>query len=297
MKKTISLSLDWKNFLLLTAGSLIQAVNVNLFLAPSKIAPGGVSGMAIIIQQFTGWPIGLMILVMNIPLLVLGFRNLGRFNFLVRTLYAVVLTSVCIDLFAQWMPPEGISSDLLLNALYAAVIGGIGNGLVYRGQGTSGGTSILGRIVQLKTGMPISQVYLVTDGVIVLIAGLVFGWERALYALITLFLWGVASDQVLEGPSVVRTAFIISDQPEEISRAVTKRLGLGITAWPARGMFTEQEHTFLFCTISRPDMHILRKLVIEIDPRAFVVIGQGHQAIGGVLPRNLRVPEGDAKED
>ncbi len=297
MKKTISLSLDWKNFLLLTAGSLIQAVNVNLFLAPSKIAPGGVSGMAIIIQQFTGWPIGLMILVMNIPLLVLGFRNLGRFNFLVRTLYAVVLTSVCIDLFAQWMPPEGISSDLLLNALYAAVIGGIGNGLVYRGQGTSGGTSILGRIVQLKTGMPISQVYLLTDGVIVLIAGLVFGWERALYALITLFLWGVASDQVLEGPSVVRTAFIISDQPEEISRAVTKRLGLGITAWPARGMFTEQEHTVLFCTISRPDMHILRKLVIEIDPRAFVVIGQGHQAIGGVLPRNLRVPEGDAKED
>ena len=297
MKKTISLSLDWKNFLLLTAGSLIQAVNVNLFLAPSKIAPGGVSGMAIIIQQFTGWPIGLMILVMNIPLLVLGFRNLGRFNFLVRTLYAVVLTSVCIDLFAQWMPPEGISSDLLLNALYAAVIGGIGNGLVYRGQGTSGGTSILGRIVQLKTGMPISQVYLLTDGVIVLIAGLVFGWERALYALITLFLWGVASDQVLEGPSVVRTAFIISDQPEEISRAVTKRLGLGITAWPARGMFTEQEHTVLFCTISRPDMHILRQLVIEIDPRAFVVIGQGHQAIGGVLPRNLLVPEGDAKED
>ena len=297
MKKTISLSLDWKNFLLLTAGSLIQAVNVNLFLAPSKIAPGGVSGMAIIIQQFTGWPIGLMILVMNIPLLVLGFRNLGRFNFLVRTLYAVVLTSVCSDLFAQWMPPEGISSDLLLNALYAAVIGGIGNGLVYRGQGTSGGTSILGRIVQLKTGMPISQVYLLTDGVIVLIAGLVFGWECALYALITLFLWGVASDQVLEGPSVVRTAFIISDQPEEISRAVTKRLGLGITAWPARGMFTEQEHTVLFCTISRPDMHILRQLVIEIDPRAFVVIGQGHQAIGGVLPRNLLVPEGDAKED
>ena len=283
--------LDWQTFFLLTAGSLIQALNVNLFLAPAKIAPGGVSGAAIIIQEFTGWPLGLMMIVMNIPLLILGYRNLGRFRFLTRTLYVVLLSSFCIDLFARWLPPEGITDDLLLNSLYAAIVGGIGNGLVYRGHGTAGGTSILGRIVQLKTGIPISQVYLLTDGIIVFMAGIVFGWELALYALITLFLWGVASDQVLEGPSVVRTAFIISDQPEAIATAVFIRLGLGVTGWPARGMFTEQEHTVLFCTINRPDMHILRQVVIEIDPQAFVVIGHGHQAIGGVLPRNFQPPE------
>lgn len=283
--------LDRQSFFLLTVGSLIQAVNVNLFLAPAKIAPGGVSGAAIIIQEFTGWPLGLMIMIMNIPLLILGYRNLGRFKFLTRTLYVVLFSSVCIDLFARWMPAEGITDDLLLNSLYAAIVGGIGNGLVYRGHGTAGGTSILGRIVQLKTGIPISQVYLLTDGVVVLIAGIVFGWELALYALITLFLWGVASDQVLEGPSVVRTAFIISDQPEAIATAVFLRLGLGVTGWPARGMFTEQEHTFLFCTINRPDMHILRQVVIDIDPHAFVVIGHGHQAIGGVLPRNFQPSE------
>ena len=288
--------LNRQTFFLLTVGSLIQALNVNLFLAPAKIAPGGVSGTAIIIQEFTGWPLGLMILVMNVPLLILGYRSLGRFKFLTRTLYVVLLSSLCIDLFARWLPPEGITDDLLLNSLYAAIVGGIGNGLVYRGQGTSGGTSILGRIVQLKTGIPISQVYLFTDGIIVLIAGIVFGWERALYALITLFLWGVASDQVLEGPSVVRTAFIISDQPEAIATAVFMRLGLGVTAWPARGMFTEKEHTVLFCTINRPDMHILRQVVMEIDPQAFVVIGHGHQAIGGVLPRNFHPPENKKSE-
>ena len=288
--------LNRQTFVLLTVGSLIQALNVNLFLAPAKIAPGGVSGTAIIIQEFTGWPLGLMILAMNVPLLILGYRSLGRFKFLTRTLYVVLLSSLCIDLFARWLPPEGITDDLLLNSLYAAIVGGIGNGLVYRGQGTSGGTSILGRIVQLKTGIPISQVYLFTDGIIVLIAGIVFGWERALYALITLFLWGVASDQVLEGPSVVRTAFIISDQPEAIATAVFMRLGLGVTAWPARGMFTEKEHTVLFCTINRPDMHILRQVVMEIDPQAFVVIGHGHQAIGGVLPRNFHPPENKKSE-
>jgi len=291
MEKIKKYPFNWQTFFLLTIGSLIQALNVNLFLAPAKIAPGGVSGTAIIIQEFTGWPLGLMILTMNIPLLILGYRNLGRFKFLTRTLYVVLLSSICIDLFARWLPPKGITDDLLLNSLYAAIVGGIGNGLVYRGQGTAGGTSILGRIVQLKTGIPISQVYLFTDGIIVVIAGIVFGWERALYALITLFLWGVASDQVLEGPSVVRTAFIISDQPEAIATAVFMRLGLGVTAWPARGMFTEKEHTVLFCTINRPDMNILREVVMEIDPHAFVVIGHGHQAIGGVLPRNFQPSE------
>lgn len=280
---------NWKNIFLLTAGAMIQALNVNLFLLPAKIAPGGVSGTAIIIQEFTGWPIGLMMLTMNIPLLISGYQNLGRFKFLSRTFYVVLLSSAFVDLFAKWLPPEGITDDLLLNSLYAAIVGGIGNGLVYRGQGTSGGTSILGRILQLRTGIPISQVYLFTDGIIVMIAGLVFGWERALYALITLFLWGVVSDQVLEGPSVVRTAFIISDEPDKISKAIFLRMGLGLTAWPARGMFTDREHTVLFCTINRPDVPVLQQLVTEIEPHAFLVIGHGQQAIGGVLPRNSQI--------
>jgi uncharacterized membrane-anchored protein YitT (DUF2179 family) len=138
-------------------------------------------------------------------------------------------------------------------------------------------------VIQLRTGLPVSQVYLFTDGAVVLAAALLFGWEIGLYSLITLFIWGVVVDYVLEGPSVVRTAFIITDKPGEVSQAVLKRLHLGVTSWSAQGMFTEKGHTFLFCTVSRSDVNTLRKTITSEDPDAFVVIGHGHQAIGGVI--------------
>jgi uncharacterized membrane-anchored protein YitT (DUF2179 family) len=143
----------------------------------------------------------------------------------------------------------------------------------------------------MKTGIPISQIYFITDGGIVLAAGLVFGWELALYAMITLFLWGVVADYVLEGPSVVRTAFIVTDSSGAVAEALLNRLQLGVTAWPAQGMFTETQRTVLFCTVNRPDVKALRSVVAEVDPHAFVVIAHGHQASGGVLRQALRSKE------
>ncbi len=271
-----------RSFFFLTIGSLIAAINVNLFLAPSELAPGGVSGAAIIINKFTGWPIGLMMLALNFPLLFVGFKYLGRFNFLIRTLYVVILFSLGVDLLAPWLPAGGATDNLMLSALYGGVVGGIGSGLIYRGQGTSGGTGILARVVQLKTGFPISQVYLLTDGFIVFIAGLVFGWDKALYALVTLYIWGIAADQVLEGPSVVRTATIVTDRPKEVAEAVFERLRLGITAWPAQGMFTEESHTVLFLAVSRPNVDALKSVVLEADKQAFIVIAHGHHNVGGI---------------
>ena len=136
----------------------------------------------------------------------------------------------------------------------------------------------------------------------ILVAGLVFGWERGLYALITLFVWGLATDYVMEGPSVVRTAFIITDKPQEVAQAVLRGLRLGVTAWPARGMFTESERTVLFCTVSRPYERSLRAVVAAADENAFVVIGHGHQASGGVwgramLPADERPRRGGRRVD
>jgi len=267
----------------LLAGALILAVNVNLFLVPQNIAPGGVSGAAIILNHYTGWPIGISMLVMNLPLLGIGFRYLGRFRFLTRTLVVVLIYNLGVDLLAGWLPTGGITDDLLLNSLYGGLLGGAATGLVYRASGTIGGTGILSRIVQKRTGIPISQVYLLTDGGIILLAGLTFGWERALYALITLFVWGVAADFILEGPSVVRMAFIVTDKPDPVAQALLTRLGLGVTAWSARGKFSETSHTVLFCTVSRPEVDALRSLVAEIDPDAFLVIGHGQQASGGMV--------------
>jgi uncharacterized membrane-anchored protein YitT (DUF2179 family) len=276
------------NFLFLTSGALLLAVNLNLFLAPSDIAPGGVSGSAIIINHFTGWPIGMTMLLLNIPMVMLGFRFLGGFHFLSRTLYAVLLYSLGVDILVHWLPPSGITDNALLNALYGGIVGGLGMGLVYRGGGTTAGSGILGRVLQIKTGIPVSQIYLLTDGSVVLVASLVFGWESGLYALITIFVWGLTADYVLEGPSVVRTAFIVTDKPEAVARAVLTELRLGLTSWSAEGMYTQAKHTVLFCTLSRPYVPALRRVVRAADPNSFLVIGHGHQASGGVFGQPQR---------
>lgn len=270
------------DYFLLTVGSLILAINFDIFLAPNKIAPGGISGAAIIIHHFTGWLPGTTMLVLTIPMLILGFYYLGRYRFLTRASYVTVLYSVGIDAMATFLP-SGVGDDLLLNALYGGVIGGIGIGCIYRGGTSPAGTSVISRVLNLKTGIPNSQAYIIIDGGIILIAGLVFGWEMALYAFVTLFMWGFVADYVLEGPSVVRTAFIITDDPENVSQALSRRMGVGVTSWAGTGMFSKMEHTTLFCVIKRPDVRILSSIVNQVDPKSFVVIMQGHQAMRGKL--------------
>ena len=282
LKTKINLRKAVPDYFLLTIGSIILAVDFDVFLAPFNIAPGGTSGAAIIINKFTGWLPGLTMLVLTVPMLILGFYYLGRFRFLIRSSYVTILYSLGIDLMAKYLPP-GITDDLLLNALYGGVLGGIGIGFVYRGGTSPAGSSVISRVINLKTGIPNSQVYMLIDGSVILIAGFVFGWEMALYAFVTLFIWGLVADYVLEGPSVVRTAFIVTDEPENVSQALLNRMGIGVTSWTGKGMYTHTEHTTLFCALKRPDVKTLTSLVKEIDPRSFVVIAQGHQAMGGRL--------------
>jgi len=124
----------------------------------------------------------------------------------------------------------------------------------------------------------------------VIIAGLVFGWDLALYALVTLYIWGVVADQVLEGPSVVRTALIVTDRPIAVTDAVLQRLRIGITSWPATGMFSEKQHTVLYFVVSRPEVDALKSVVLNVDRQAFIVIGVGHHAIGGVYKQGTQTP-------
>ena len=275
-------------YFLLTMGSVILAVNFDLFLAPFNIAPGGTSGAAIIVHEFTGWPKGLTMLVLTLPMLVIGFFYLGRFRFLVRALYVTLVYSLGVDGLVTVLP-AGVTHDLLLNALYGGIVGGLGIGLIYRGGTSPAGTSVISRVVQMKTGIPNSQVYMLIDGGVILIAGLVFGWEMALYAFITLFTWGLVADYVLEGPSVVRTVFIVTDSPEEVSQVLMDRLGVGVTAWAGKGMFSKTEHTTLFSTVNRSDVNLLKAIVNNADPKAFVVIAQGHQTKGGMLRKSVRM--------
>lgn len=268
------------DYTLIVAAGIIAAFNVAIFLAPHHIAPGGVSGIAIIINALAGGSISLIMLAFNVPLLALGFRMLGGWRFLRRSLLYTLISSGGVDIIARYLPPAGISNDLLLNAIYAGVVGGVSAGLLYRGGGAGASTGIISRVLQRITGMPLSQAYLYVDGVIIVVAAMVFSWEAALYALMTLFIWGVVADYVLEGPGVIRIATIVTDHGDDVAGAIMQHMGYGVTAWQGEGKYTHQPHDVLFTTINRSQVGELRELVAEVDPDALLVIGQGHQALG-----------------
>ena len=268
------------DYLLIFLGALAQAVALRLFLVPSGLVSGGVSGLAQLINHYSGWPIGLMVFLGNLPLFVLGWRYLGGPRFALRTAFAVLSFSILTDGLVFFLPQEGLTGDLVLNTLYGGLISGVGFGLVYRGQGTSGGSDILARILNHWRGVPISQSYLLTDALVMFVAGLTFSWENALYALVMLYVSGVAAEAVTQGRNVARTALVITDHPDTVAHSIMEVMGRGVTLLPARGAYTGQDRTVLYCVISRSEVVRLKALVRDADPGAFMVIGQAYEALG-----------------
>jgi uncharacterized membrane-anchored protein YitT (DUF2179 family) len=262
---------------------------MRLFLVPAHLVSGGISGASQIINYYTHWPIGLMVLVGNIPLFVLGWRYLGGSRFALRTAAAIVSFSLLTDLLVLYIPAQGITQDLVLNSLYGGILSGIGLGLVYRGQGTSGGSDVLGRILNHRLGVSISQAYLITDTLVVLAGGFAFNWERALYGLVVIYVSGLAAEAVSEGSGIFRTAMIITSQPDAVSIQVLTIMERGLTILPGTGGYTGAARPVLYCVITRSEVNQLKELVREIDPRAFMVIGTAHEALGeGFSPLEKR---------
>lgn len=276
-----------RDYLLITGGAMLQALGLVLFLVPAHLASGGVSGLAQIINFYTSWPIGVMVIIGNLPLFALGWRFLGGRRFALRTAFAVLIFSVTTDLLTLIVPPEGLTGDVVLNTLYGGLISGVGFGLVYRGRGTSGGSDILTRILNYWRGISISQSYLITDTVIILLAGVAFGWDKALYALVMLYVSGIAAEAITQGSNVVRTALIITNQPDAVADQILNGMNRGVTLIPARGGYTGAERTVLYCVVSRSEIVQIKSLVREADPQAFMVIGQAYEALGeGFRPIN-----------
>jgi uncharacterized membrane-anchored protein YitT (DUF2179 family) len=173
-----------------------------------------------------------------------------------------------------------LQGDIFLNSLYGAIVSGVGYGLVYRARGTSGGSDILARILNHYRGISMTQSYLITDTVVILGAGFVFGWKQALYAMITLYVSGLVSETVLEGGGTVRTAMIVTKEPTAVSTRVLAELERGVTVLEGTGAYTGAERPVLYCVISRAEVATLKAIVHEADPHAFMVIGVAHEALG-----------------
>jgi uncharacterized membrane-anchored protein YitT (DUF2179 family) len=264
----------------LILGAFIQALAMRMFLVPGEMVSGGISGAAQIINSFTAWPIGLMVFLGNLPLFLLGWRFLGGARFAIRTAVAVTIFALLTDLLVYFIPIQGITQDNVLNSLYGGLLLGIGLGFVYRGKGTSGGSDILARILNSRLGISISQAYLITDSIVVLASGFAYGWEKALYGMVVIYIGGLAAEMISEGSSVFRTAMIITILPEKVTEQITDCLERGVTVLPGTGGYTGESRPVLYVVITRSEVNQLKALVQEADPQAFMVIGVAHEALG-----------------
>ena len=272
MKKKVFFS-----FALITLGSLLTAVGLDMFLIPNKIAAGGVSGLATIAYYLFGFPVGLTMLAINIPLFIASLKLLGA-RFGIKTLFGFLTLSLFVDLLEPGLPSP--TSDPLLASVYGGVIVGIGLGIVFRAGGTTGGTDLAARLVLKYFSTSSGQALLVIDGLVIVLAGIVFSAELALYALISVFISSQVIDVVQEGVSHGRAAFIISDHEKEIAQAVLKELDRGATFFEGKGAYSLTKKGILLTVVNRSEVTRLKILVSEIDPSAFVIVANANEVLG-----------------
>ncbi|MBX7214550.1 MAG: YitT family protein [Thermoflexales bacterium] len=264
----------------MVSGTFISAVSVVMFFNPANLAPGGVSGWALLLNRIFGLSIGVLVVVLNLPILALGMYKLGGWRFLARTVVATLLYGAFTALLEQTGLIKPITQDIVLNTLYAGLVGGLGTGLVLRGRATTGGTDIIALLLMRARGMPLSQSYVLADAAVFITAGAILGWDKALYAFVANYVGGLAAEAVSSGANVSRTATIITEKPELVSKRVLEEMQRGVTEWTGTGKFTGQQRPILFIVVGRAEIATLKAIVHDADPEAFVVIGQAQEVFG-----------------
>jgi uncharacterized membrane-anchored protein YitT (DUF2179 family) len=265
------------DYALILIGSLLVAVSLNAFLIPNRIAAGGVSGLATVVYHLFKFPVGLSMLIFNLPLFSLSYKWIGK-KFVYKTAFGTLAISVLVDVFSPVMHP--LTSDPLLASLYGGVLTGVGLGLAFRAGGSTGGTDMAAHILNLRYKYPTGVVLLILDGAVIALGGIVFSAELALYALASAYLASRLIDLVIEGHNVAKGAFVISSESEAVAEAVLNELGRGATALEGQGMYTKEAKKVLFIIVSRNEISGLREVVARIDPKAFVAITDVHEVLG-----------------
>ena len=259
-------------------GCLSMALGMNFFLIPNKIVGGGLSGIGTVLYHLFGLPVGLSVLVMNIPLFLLSWRILGR-SFGVKTLVATVVLSVFIDA-TSFVPV--LTGDLLLASLVGGGMMGVGLGLIFRQDASTGGTDLAAKIVhKVVSFVSVGQILLVIDALVVIMAGLVFGqYELALYAGVTIFITARVIDAVVIGVNYTKAAYVISLQSDRISEQILQDMDRGVTELKGTGKYTGTDRPVLLCVLRSRDIPHLKQIVSDIDPEAFVFISDVREVFG-----------------
>lgn len=277
-KKVGELALDTLLFLL---GSALFAVSVNVFTAPNNIAPGGLTGIATMVNFLTGAPIGITILLLNIPIFVWGFAEMGK-RFIVKTAVATVISSVMIDLSVPFLPT--FTDDLMLASIFGGLFAGIGLGLIFMRGGTTGGTDMIANILSRRIRhLSMGKLVLMADMVVVVTSVFVFRtYESPMYALITIFITSKLIDSVLYGTDsgTGKMMFIVSGKSREIADNIMEEIDRGVTMLKSRGGYSGIEGEVLLCAVRRQEVYKIHDIVYYIDPNAFIIVGDAGEITG-----------------
>jgi uncharacterized membrane-anchored protein YitT (DUF2179 family) len=278
-----------RDYLILVFATLVFSAGFAFFLIPAKLSSGGVSGLAIVIHYESGLPTGPVTFLLNLPLLIVGYVFLGGLRFTVRTLVSVAVFSATVDPMAHLIKLP-LTHDPFLASLYGGVIIGVSIGLIFRTGASTGGTTIIARLLQEITGSRVGMIQVIIDGVIIVIIGIAFGPELALYSIVGLYVSGKAIDWTLEGNAGERLALVVSTNGDEICRRITHEMERGVTVLRGQGGYTGEDRPVLMCVLDRSEEPMLRSLVQAVDPAAFLVVSEASTVLGeGFAP--LKSPE------
>jgi uncharacterized membrane-anchored protein YitT (DUF2179 family) len=275
-KKT-TLQKKLQRILFITLGAGFVSVGLEIFLVPNKIIDGGVVGISIIFSHLFSLPLGIFLTLLNLPFLFVGYKQVGK-TFTLCTLYGVLVMSMGT---AMLHPVEPITIDPLLAAVFGGIILGIGVGLVIRSGGSLDGTEIVAILLTKNSPFSVGQIVMFFNIFILGSAGFVFGWDHAMYSLIAYYIAFKLIDITIEGLDQSKSVWIISESNEEIGDAILSRLGRGVTYLDGVGGYSGREKNVIFCVITRLEEAKLKAIVEEIDPQAFLAVGNIHDVKGG----------------
>jgi uncharacterized membrane-anchored protein YitT (DUF2179 family) len=278
--KSLFLKINWADVAIITLGTLITSVGIVLFLAPNKVAAGGVSGISIILFHLFHFPIGLTMLIINAILFVIAFVLLGS-EFGLKSIYATVMLSVFVDLLEYILPKSLYINDLVIATVFGDLLTGFGIALVVSRGASTGGTDIVAMIIKKYTNIDMGKALMVIDFTITLFAGIFFGKIIGMYSLLAVIINTNTIDYVLEGITTSFQAFIITKKHEAIKERVLKEIGRGVTLIRAIGGYTGEERLALWVILKSPrEIVKLKEIVKEEDPTAFVTITHVREVLG-----------------
>lgn len=266
-----------KRVLLIAIGAALAAVGLELFLVPNKIIDGGIVGISIMLSHLLGTKLGILIFILNLPFFYIGYKQIGK-TFALSTFFGVLLLSAGTAFLHS---AEAVTHDPMLAAVFGGIILGMGVGMVIRYGGSLDGTEILAILFNKRLPFSVGQIVMFFNIFILGSAGYVFGWERAMYSLMAYFIAYKMIDIVIEGLDETKSVWIISDRAKEIGEALLHRLGRGVTYLSGEGAYTGDEKRVIFCVVTRLEEAKLKSIVEEMDPQAFMAVGNIHDVNGG----------------